>query len=98
MIYERLKKGYVPKWQGGQSLASTKERVRLTETLRGQAQEASCTVVATKVSLPNSGMAAFANYSVESVSKPLPEGTYELFVNGSLILLRHQNGHGVTAF
>ncbi len=73
---------------------SPRERVRLRGMISGHGYEVQCTVLATKVTLPPSGPVAYAGYSVEHVSKVLPEGDYQLLIsNGETRRLRHQSGH-----
>jgi hypothetical protein len=72
-------------------MGSQKEAVSFPGIIRGGGHEANCTVLATKVGLP--GIAStYCDYSVENVSKPLPEGRYQLFVNGETYALRYENG------
>jgi hypothetical protein len=73
-------------------MASIKERVRFPGTLRGEGQEATCTVRAIKVSLPGTAEFAYTDYEVENVSKQLPEGIYQLFTNGETIAVKYRNG------
>ena len=72
-------------------------RVRFHGILRGQGHQTTCTVSATRVSLPGTGVEAYTQYRIESVSKPLPEGTYELVANGEVTRVRYQNGHWLAA-
>ena len=78
-------------------MTSIKERVSFAGTLRGQGQEATCTGFVTKVSLPGTSEFAYANYSIQQVSKQLPEGNYEILVNGETIRLRFHNGFWLSA-
>jgi len=78
-------------------MASMKERVSFPGILRGQGHEANCTVWATKVTLPGTGQSAYAKYSVENVSKMLPEGEYQLLANGEASAVRYQNGNWLSA-
>jgi len=72
-------------------MASTREAVSFLGILRGGGQEATCTVLATKVSLPGGGpgAVAYCDYEIESVSKQLPEGVYQLLARGETTSLRH---------
>ena len=78
-------------------MPSIRERVRFTGILRSEGQEAECTVWATKVSLPGSNAVAYAKYSIQSVSKPLPDGNYTLTVNGEQYAVRCHNGNWLAA-
>jgi hypothetical protein len=62
---------------------TTRERVRLTGTLRGQGHEASCAISATKVSLGQIDSTCSPPFSIENVSEPLPDGEYQSFANGA---------------
>jgi hypothetical protein len=75
-------------------MPSTSERVTLPGVLRGQGQEARCTVEADKVSLPGGSDVNYTNYRINpgSVSKRLPDGNYTLTVIGVLHDVRHNNG------
>jgi hypothetical protein len=78
-------------------MASTRRRVSFPGILRGQEQEARCTVTATEVSLP--GVATYrCEYSITNVSKALPGGEYQLSTNGEVIAVRYQNGAWLSAF
>jgi hypothetical protein len=81
-------------------MPSTKERACFEGILRGQGHEATCTVEATKVSLPGSNAVAYTGYRIDprSVSMSLPDGIYTLSANGEQHQLRHQNGHWLAAF
>jgi hypothetical protein len=78
-------------------MASIKEPVFFAGTIRGQGRESPCTVSAQKVTMPGTGLFAYAHYSVRTVSRPLPEGDYELFVNGQTVAMRHQGGNWLSA-
>lgn len=78
-------------------MASLKESVRFAGIVEGQGRKASCTVSALKVTLPGAGVSAYARYSVEAVSQLLPEGEYQLSVNGESFAMRHQGGHWLSA-
>jgi hypothetical protein len=75
-------------------MPSTSERVTFPGILRGQGQEARCTVEADKVSLPGGSDFNYTNYRINpgSISKRLPNGNYTLTVHGELHELRHSNG------
>jgi hypothetical protein len=69
-----------------------------TGTLCSENHEATCTVRATKVSLPGEpGEFNYVDYSIENVSKKLPEGLYRLSAFGSNIMVRYKNGFWVSA-
>jgi hypothetical protein len=71
-------------------MTNRRERVSLPGVLLGEGFEATCTVHATKVTLW--GVDAFCRRSIVAVSQPLPEGEYQLSLNGEVTRLRHQNG------
>jgi hypothetical protein len=70
-----------------------RRRVTFSGVLRGEGQEAECTIAATEVSLPGTSASALCDYSVQTVSKPLPEGRYQLDARGETIKLRFRDGH-----
>ena len=75
-------------------MASKKEIVVFDGIIRGGGHEAACKVSATKVSLPGNVVPpAYAKYSVKVVSKQLPSGQYQLFVNGQCFAMRNQDGN-----
>lgn len=78
-------------------MVSSRESVRFPGRLQGEGRQAECTVQATKVGLPGTGVFAYTNYSISDVSKALPPGTYELVANGERIAVRHFNGHWLAA-
>ena len=77
-------------------MASTRERVSFQGILRGHGCEANCTVFATKISVPG-GDFDYRKYTIGQVSKPLPDGNYQLSVNGALITVRNLNGSWLSA-
>jgi hypothetical protein len=63
-------------------------------TLRSESHEATCTVRATKVSLPGSpGIFDYVDSSIESVSEELPEGIYQISAFGKTESVRYKNGY-----
>jgi len=81
------------------NMPSTQERVSFPGILGGGGgHEATFTVRATKVSLPGEpSVFEHVDYSVEKVSKPLPDGLYQLLAQGKTISLRYQNGSWLSA-
>lgn len=78
-------------------MTSIKELVSFTGVISGQGHKATCTVSAMKVTLPGVGVSAYASYSVLKVSQLLPEGEYQLSVNGESFAMRHQGGNWLSA-
>jgi hypothetical protein len=79
-------------------MASTREPVSFPGILRGGGHEANCTIRAIKVSLPGKpSVFEYVEYSIENVSKPLPDNVYELSANGKTIAVRNQNGNWLSA-
>jgi hypothetical protein len=76
---------------------SHKQIVAFSGTIKNDSDEAQCTVMATKVTLPGTGVFAYGQYSVHTVSKSLPVGNYQLTVNGETIPVRHINGAWLAA-
>jgi hypothetical protein len=63
-------------------MTCTREPVRMSGTLRGQGQTASCTVSATRVTLLCTRLSQDCQYAIDWVSKPLPAGDYKLALEG----------------
>ena len=79
-------------------MASTREPVSFPGILRGGGHEANCTIRAIMVSLPGKpSVFEYVEYSIENVSKPLPDNVYELSANGKTIAVRNQNGNWLSA-
>lgn len=76
---------------------SAKRYVYLEGAIIGDGGEATCTVRALEVTLLATGDVAHSQFHVERVSTSLPEGTYDLIVNGVTQRVRHQNGHWLSA-
>jgi hypothetical protein len=74
-------------------MASPRRMVRFPGTLHGQGEEAACTVSAMEVTNPGGGAVAYCRHSVESVSKALPDGDYQLLANGETVPLYFSNGN-----
>lgn len=77
-------------------MVERRERVVLRGILRGDGQQADCTVFATKVSL-GSDAVAYNEYRIKQVSKALPEGMYRLSTNGQIFPMRYYNGDWFSA-
>jgi hypothetical protein len=79
-------------------MASIREHVSFPGILQGGEHDANCTVRATKVNLPGEpSVFEYIDYSVENVSKQLPDGVYQLLAQGKTITLRYQNGFWLAA-
>jgi hypothetical protein len=68
------------------------ERVILQGTLRGPAGQASCAIKATRTHLPRIGIEAQIVDAILTEPVPLPEGDYELLVDGKCLDIRLENG------
>jgi hypothetical protein len=61
--------------------------------LRGEGHEATCTVSGKKVQYPSiPSEVSFPDLTIQNVSKRLPDGNYELIVEGKTIPLKRKNG------
>jgi hypothetical protein len=69
------------------------ERVILQGTLRGKAGEIPCTIKATRTHLPRAGIEPQIVDATLTKPVPLPEGNYELLVDGKCLHVRLENGH-----
>jgi len=79
-------------------MASIRECVSFPGILRGGGHEVNCIVRATKVSLPGEpSVFEYVDYFIEKVSKPLPDGLYQLLAQAKTISLRYQNGSWLSA-
>jgi hypothetical protein len=76
------------------TMVSTRERVTLQGLLHDRGLEATCRVFATKVTIAGGSDFGYGNYQIDSasVSPSLPDGSYQLSVNGELIPIRFLNG------
>lgn len=70
-------------------MASVKRKVQFSGVLRGEGHVATCTGSVTKTTEPVTGISAYTGLSIENLSKPLPNGNYELTANGEIIRVRH---------
>ena len=61
-------------------------------TLKGVGGTAKCVVSADEVTLPGANAVAYARIKIESVSPHLPDGFYELEVNGETHRFRQHDG------
>jgi hypothetical protein len=78
--------------------SSKREIVYLDAKLTGEGLEATCKLRATKVTSSDGTDSAYCDYEILSVSKRLPEGTYQIGVsNGETITLRYKNGSWLSA-
>jgi hypothetical protein len=68
------------------------ERIILSGILRGQGGEAPCTIKATRTHLPGAGVEP--QIVDPSLTKPvqLPDGKYDLLVDGKCLHVRLENG------
>jgi hypothetical protein len=78
-------------------MTSSKRFVRFRGIVRGNGVEAECVVRALEVRLLGTDAIAYTQYRVEDVSKPLPDGLYDIIVNGETQKVRYQNGHWLAA-
>jgi hypothetical protein len=69
------------------------ERVTLKATLRGKGGEAPCIIKATRTHLPRAGIDPQIVDATLTKPVPLPEGDYELLVDGKCLHVRLENGH-----
>lgn len=66
-------------------MAYTREHLRMSGVLLGNGQTANCTVSAVKVTLEGTKLSMNCGYSIEWISRPLPEGDYKLSVDDKTI-------------
>jgi hypothetical protein len=69
-----------------------------TGVLRSGSHEATCPVRAIKVSLPGEpNVFEYVDFSIERVSKELPEGVYQISAFGKTDSVRYKNGYWLSA-
>jgi hypothetical protein len=77
-------------------MASRAELVTLPGMINDRGWEVPCMVAAKKVSLPGpSGLPVaiqYCGFSIKTVSQALPDGEYELFMNGQRLPMRLYGG------
>jgi hypothetical protein len=71
-------------------MAFEKRRVKLSGTLSGNGQTASCTVYATKVTEPVTGVSTYAKPAISEVSEEMPDGDYKVVAAGTVFKFRHE--------
>ena len=70
-----------------------RERVTLHGVIRGEGREATCTIQATRVSLPGApGVSETTDWKMLNVSEKLPDGNYEVEAGGKRENVRLVNG------
>lgn len=69
-------------------MTCTREPVRMLGILRSNGQAANCMVSALRVTLSGTRLFKDCGYSIEWVSKPLPDGNYKLSFDGTTIDMR----------
>lgn len=70
---------------------STRERVTMTGVLRGKGEIAKCRVSALRVTLSGTKLHIDCQHVIEWVSQSLPDGNYELSIEGKVIEMRLSN-------
>ena len=71
---------------------STRQRVCFPGIIRGDGGEATCKVWMTKVTLPGIDAVNYIDWSIRDVSLNLPDGNYEVIVNGQTSQVAQRNG------
>jgi len=71
-------------------MAFTRRPVRLPGQVVGNGHVADCVVVATEVSM--GGTSVLTRIDIESTSKTLPQGNYQLGFNGMIAMMKLKNG------
>jgi hypothetical protein len=72
-------------------MASTKRRVQFSGVIQGNGHQAECEGWCLEVSL-SGGPTAHTQYSIDTVSVPLPDGDYTVFAHGTSQAVRRVNG------
>lgn len=74
-------------------MTCTREPVRMSGVLRSRQETANCMVSALRVTLAGTRFFKDCQYSIEWVSKPLPENDYKLSFCGQAVNMRYSQGH-----
>ena len=69
-----------------------RESVILLGSLHGLEREATCTVIAEKVSLPGTDMYEYARLLISGEPKDLPDGQYDLVYEGGTVPVQLRRG------
>lgn len=78
-------------------MTSTRRYVRFPGIVRGNGEEVECVIRALEVRLLGTDAVAYTQYRVEQLSKSLPDGVYDIVVNGETQRAKYQNGHWLAA-
>ncbi len=78
-------------------MASSRQRVRFDGIIRGEGYEAECTGRVTMVSL-SGRLPTYTQYSIDAVSKALPDGEYTVFAHGTCYPVRQRGGYWLAPF
>ena len=70
-------------------MTSTRERVTMSGVLRGKGESARCNVSALRVTLSGTKLHIDCQHAIEWVSQSLPEGNYDLSIEGKTIEMRY---------
>ncbi len=74
-------------------LASKTEPVIIRGIIRGNGYVTGCRVRAMKINVPGTSTVTNFDFSIEKISRKLPDGSYELLlVNDDVIPMERQNG------
>jgi len=74
-------------------MAFTREPVRMAGILRGRGETAQCMMSAMRVTLDGTRLSKDCQFSLEWISKPLPEGNYSLTFDDRTIQLHYSKGN-----
>jgi hypothetical protein len=70
------------------AIPSGQRRIRFTGLLQGEGQEAECSGWVIETMSRGELPPTYGDYRIDTVSKPLPDGSYTLLTHGSRLLLR----------
>ncbi len=77
-------------------MTCTREPIRMSGVLNGNGFAAFCTVSAVRVALSGTRLFKNCRYSILWVAKPLPDGKYQLVVEGDTVQMRLSSGNWQT--
>ena len=72
-------------------------KATLKGIIKGMNREEPCLIDATEVGLPGTNVVEYCNYNVRQAPTDLPEGHYDLIVNGKTEKVRKYRGNWLAA-
>ena len=73
-------------------MAFTRDPIRMSGILRGSGETAQCMMTALRVTLAGTRLSKYCQFSIEWISKPLPDGNYSLTFDDKTIQMCYSQG------